>query len=156
MTTEENKTLCDKYPWLIPRNRFTGEISKTFDYRYTELDNMEPGWRKAFGEQFCEDMQNAINNLSDDARNKFRILDIKEKYAMLRVYVNMSDVGIDGVIRKYAKMSKYICGKCGKSATKITTSWFYPFCDKCLKESGMVNYIDIKEFYKEMETDEED
>ena len=155
MTTEENKVLCDKYPWLVPRNRFTGEISKTFNYRHTELDNMEPGWRKAFGEQFCEDMQNAINNLPDGIRNEFRLLDIKEKYASLRVYVNISDDGIADVINKYEKMSKYVCGKCGKPATKITTSWFYPFCDECLKESGTVNYIDIKEFYKEIETDEE-
>ena len=85
---------------------------------------------------------------------QFRILDIKEKYAMLRVYVNISDAGIEEVINKYTKLSKYICGHCGKPATKITTSWFYPLCDECLKESGMVNYIDIKKFYKELEDEE--
>ena len=45
-----NKKLIKKYPWLIPRNRWTDKIPNDYDYSWTELDSMEDGWRKAFGE----------------------------------------------------------------------------------------------------------
>lgn len=47
MTKEENRTLCERYPFLIPRDWKTGEVASDFDYEYTELDNMPEGWRKA-------------------------------------------------------------------------------------------------------------
>ena len=57
MNKEYNKQLVKKYPFLLPRNRWTGKVPKEYDYSYTELDDMPDGWRKAFGEQMCEEIK---------------------------------------------------------------------------------------------------
>ena len=54
---DHNYWLCYKYPWLIPHNRWTDEEIEDFDFSYTELDGMPEGWKKAFGEQICEEIQ---------------------------------------------------------------------------------------------------
>ena len=48
MTIEENRTLIEEMPFLLPRNRWTGEVSPDYDYSYTELDMAEvPGsWKQ--------------------------------------------------------------------------------------------------------------
>lgn len=38
-----NKELVEEFPFLLPRNRFTGEVPKDYDYSYTELDAMPEG-----------------------------------------------------------------------------------------------------------------
>ena len=52
-----NKSLIKKYPWLIPRSRRTGKVINNYDYTWTELDAMPKGWREAFGELLCEEIQ---------------------------------------------------------------------------------------------------
>ena len=54
---ESNQKLIERFPFLIPRNRWTGKVPEDYDYSYTELDSMPDGWRKAFGEQMCEDIR---------------------------------------------------------------------------------------------------
>lgn len=75
-----NKQLIAKYPWLLPRNRWTGEVVEDYDYSYTELDDMPDGWRAAFGEQMCEEIQQALNMMEPYQAADFRIVQIKEKY----------------------------------------------------------------------------
>ena len=72
----ENKRLVEEYPFLIPRNRFTDEIPDDYDYTYTELDDMPDGWRKAFGEQMCAEIKEALGPDIYD----YRVIQIKEKY----------------------------------------------------------------------------
>ena len=48
---EKNKALVDDFPFLLPRNRWTGKVPDDYDYSYTELDAMPEGWRTAFGLQ---------------------------------------------------------------------------------------------------------
>ena len=50
---ESNQKLIERFPFLIPRNRWTGKVPEDYDYSYTELDSMPDGWRKAFGEQMA-------------------------------------------------------------------------------------------------------
>ena len=54
---QENKELIKRYPFLLPRNRWTGEVAEDYDYHYTELDGMPDGWRIAFGKQMCEEIR---------------------------------------------------------------------------------------------------
>ena len=56
MNKEYNKQLVEKYPFLLPRNRWTGNVPADYDYSYTELDAMPDGWRKAFGEQMGQEI----------------------------------------------------------------------------------------------------
>ena len=37
-TKEQNKKLIERYPFLMPRNRWTGKVPEDYDYSYTELD----------------------------------------------------------------------------------------------------------------------
>ena len=87
-----NKELIKKYPWLLPHNRWTDKVSDDYDYSYTELDAMPDGWRKSFGEEMCEEIQKELEKCN--AVEGYRILQIKEKYAMLRWYDSGSPIGI--------------------------------------------------------------
>ena len=61
----ENRRLCERYPFLIPWNRYSGMLitegmtrdgywpgspkeRPRYDWSYTELDEMPEGWKKAF------------------------------------------------------------------------------------------------------------
>lgn len=147
---EKNKELIEKYPWLLPRNRWTGEVIKDYDYSFTELDDMPDGWRIAFGEQFCADIQHELDKLKPETAADFRIIQTKEKFGQLRFYTNWVTESLDEVIRRYENLSERTCIKCGAPATKITTGWITPLCDKCA-EVYHGNVIDINEFYNDDE-----
>ena len=51
----KNKELVKKYPFLYPHD-WSGKIIEDYDYSYTELDAIPSGWKKAWGELFCEDL----------------------------------------------------------------------------------------------------
>jgi len=87
---KQNKKLVQLYPWLLPHNRWTDKVSEDYDYSYTELDGLEPGWKIAFGLDLCEEIQACLNQLPSEQAAKFRIVQIKEKYASLRFYTNWS------------------------------------------------------------------
>lgn len=143
---EKNKELCEKYPFLIPRNRWTDAIPKDYNYKYTELDALEDGWRIAFGEQLCEELKEAL--IKTGCLDDYRIIQIKEKWGFLHWYSNTNDE-IRKVISKYEEMSRYTCGCCGKPATKVTTGWIYPYCDECAEKFVKYEYFaDINEFYR--------
>lgn len=75
-----NKYLCKTYPFLIPRNRWSGmritgaqnggywpgdpEAIPEYDYEYTELDSMPEGWRIAFGIEMCEEIKQELLRFS--------------------------------------------------------------------------------------------
>lgn len=147
-SVEHNKELIEKYPWLLPRNRWTGEVIEDYDYSFTELDDMPDGWRIAFGEQFCADIQHELDKLKPETAADFRVLQTKEKFGRLAFYTNWVTEGIDEVIRRYENLSEHTCIGCGAPATKVSTGWLSPWCDKCT-EKIHDNTIDIDEFYKE-------
>lgn len=151
-TKEENKALCERFPFLIPSNRRTGKkITEAqdwipeYDYEYTELDDMPDGWRIAFGEQLCEELKDVL--MRDECLDEYRITQIKEKFGSLRWY----DFGntYDGykIISKYENLSRKTCIVCGKPATRITTGWISPYCDDCVGEERS---IPIEEFYDDI------
>ena len=41
---ESNQKLIERFPFLIPRNHWTGKVPEDYDYSYTELDSMPDGW----------------------------------------------------------------------------------------------------------------
>lgn len=146
---EKNKELIEKYPWLLPHNRWTDKVDEKYDYSYTELDAMPDGWLNAFGEDMCEEIQQALNELGEQA-NTFRIMQIKEKYGSLRFYTNWNTSKISNIIHKYEQISRYTCIKCGAPATRVTTDWISPWCDECAKKF-FDDTVDINEFYNDDE-----
>lgn len=131
---ERNKELCAKYPFIIPRNSLTNEVLENYDYSWTKLDEMPQGWKKAFGENLCEEIKQALydSSLSLEQAKSYRIIKIKERFGMLRLCSNFFTREIDIVIKKYEKLSIRTCSVCGAPATKITKNWISPCCDKCI------------------------
>ena len=152
MTGKELKT---RYPFLIPRNRFTDKICDGIgmtqeEYEnWSELDDMPDGWRKAFGEQMCEEIYQALlKNGGKEAVNKYRIIQIKEKWGYLHWYDSNGNTEINKIIRKYEDISEKTCITCGKPATKISLGWISPYCDDCADELSKncgIKFIPIDE-----------
>lgn len=129
----KNKVLIERFPFLMPRNRWTDKIPEDFDYSYTELDAMPDGWRKAFGEQMCEEIRAELVRVN--YLDKYRITQIKEKYGSLRWYdLGCTERILHEIIPKYESLSVRTCIQCGKPATKISTGWISPYCDVCAEK----------------------
>jgi len=132
----KNWILCGKYPFLIPKywNRDTMqyEIDKDYDYKFTELDDMPDGWRKAFGEMMCEEIKQEL--IRCNYLNEYMITQIKEKYGELRWYDSGTpvDCKVPEIIDKYSMLSRNICIICGKPDVPITDNgWISPYCKNC-------------------------
>ena len=169
---EYNKQLIEKYPFLMPYNRWTGESTKDFDYSYTELIDMPRGWRIAFGEQMMQEIKDELIRAEaertgsqeerqrfadwyrterkadepDDLLHIFKFTQIKEKYGSLRAYTNFGTDKIYDIIRKYELISEKTCINCGKPATKISQGWISPWCDDCAKDIND-SFVDVDTFY---------
>ena len=133
--TEEqlhNWILCGKYPFLIPRYDWSGEIIEDYDYISTYLDDIPVGWKKAFGEMMCEEIKQELTRCN--YLNEFRIVQAKEKFGGLRIYTNGEpvDCKVQQIIDKYSTLSENICIICGKPDVPITNNgWISPYCKKC-------------------------
>lgn len=132
MTILENKELVEKYPFFKLDD----------DYKYTMLDDMPKGWRKAFGDKFCEELLDAVKKA--DLLDDFKIIQIKEKFGALRVYSNKYTDEIFDLFNKYETLSETICIECGKPATKITLGWISPYCDNCIPKNSDGTEVDNK------------
>lgn len=100
---------------------------------YNMLDFMPEGWRKAFGVRMCEDIKREL--LKTGGRkllHSYRVIDIKEKWGLLR----WDDAGctkdLHKIIAMYEDMSQHYCIDCGELATCMTPVeyWRSPYCDK--------------------------
>lgn len=166
-TKQRNRELCERFPFLIPFNRWSGKKitdccgpdgeegfwpdnpeahPEEYDYETTELDDMPYGWRKAFGEQMCEEIMDEL--VAHDLVDKYRVDQIKEKYGTLRWYdSNSTDKIWSEIIPKYEELSWHTCIRCGKPSTKMSLGWVSPFCDECAEE--LSNRIMFKPIDKE-------
>ena len=163
-----NKELCDKYPWLIPTNRWTGRrIDGWEKYEYSEFDSIPRGWRIAFGEEMIKELDEEMQTWTAAERENFRITDIKEKWGHLCLYTNGESEKFREIVSKYTQRSKRICIHCGRPARWITRGWYMPLCDICAHEQfDHINpsyvvptqwedeFIDIDEFYNEIEEED--
>lgn len=136
---EYNKSLIKKYPWLYPRSEWSGERIENYDYTWTELDVMPNGWREAFGELLCEEIQEELEkyNFVDE----YSIAQIKEKFGGLRWYDNgvPSECKIHEIIENYSVCSEYICIFCGELDVPCTDGWITPVCKNCIKKTNIKN-----------------
>ncbi len=160
LSKEENKALCERFPFLIPSNRWSGrritegagfwpgdpDRIPEYDWEYTELDEMPDGWRIAFGEALCEELKAVLDAVGHT--DEYRIVQIKEKYGYLRWYDNANTREGYKIISKYARISQRTCIVCGKPATQISTGWISPYCDECVsKIKHMERFVPIEEWY---------
>ena len=123
----KNKELCEYFPFLYPTYP-----QDEYNYEWTELDQMPEGWRKAFGEQMCEEILTEL--ITSGLLDEYKILQIKEKYGQLCWYASPTTQRIEEIIQKYSNLSKHICINCGCPATQVSITWISPWCDQCAKD----------------------
>lgn len=118
-----NVALCTKYPWLVPKD------VPEYDYTWSMLDGMPIGWRKAFGMEMCEEIQQVYETLPPEVKKEFCILDLKEKFGELVIYFYPVVDEIEKISRKYEKLSTTVCQFCGAPATNVSQGWIGYWCD---------------------------
>lgn len=75
-----NIELIKKYPWLQLRNVWTNE---KLDSEFTWLDDLPEGWRKAFGLQMVEELDQILRKV--DCQREYKIAQIKEKWRRIKM-----------------------------------------------------------------------
>ena len=130
---------------------------------------MPEGWRLAFGEQLCQEIQEALEEaqkldpnggyeecaITTNYDSKvivpyiegYRITEIKEKYGTLRWYDNGATQKVHDIIAKYERLSGDVCIRCGKPAIWESLGWISFFCDDCAKTEAsevLKDYPDAK------------
>lgn len=138
----ENRKLCKRYPFLIFYNWRTGKRDPR-PYDFTWLDHMEPGWRKAFGIQMCEEIRRDL--IKHNFLNKYCIVQIKEKFGELRWYDGGIPIGskVWDIIEKYSDISTHTCYVCGAPGKTINDNgWLITMCSDCYKKFKEKNYGD--------------
>lgn len=133
-----NKKLLKKYPWLAPIDLWARRINT---YDFTLLDQMEDGWRKAFGILMIKDIDKALNG------HMLHTNQIKEKYGRLTWYFSTDKEvydAVDNVIDAYSYISEHVCIHCGQPDVGYTSGYIIPICKKCFCHD---DYYTKKDYY---------
>lgn len=150
-----NKKLIKHYPFLLPKNVWSGRVVKGYDYTWTEYDCLCKGWRIGFGKFLLQDLREAC--LITDFLDKLQFSQIKEKYGSLRMYNFGAPQEVHNVLNEYEFISQYVCCQCGSPYACIVDNygWYLPLCEKCwnknnkLRESKGWKVIPWEEVYDE-------
>lgn len=134
---QKNKELIEIYPFLLPRNRWTDEVDKEYDYSYTELDlGMEEGWIRCFGIPLLKDLKEIL--VKNNCFNSYRITEIKEKWGQLRWYDNGAPEEWQDHLYAWEYISEHTCKNCGKFPVPMRyDGWISPYCDECFQELSL-------------------
>ena len=143
----KNFFFCLKYPFW-----------KEVGYRYTWYDDIDWGWRKAFGKQLSKDIKAAFKedkkiNPNLKWKDALHFEQIKEKFATLRLYASATE-NIMEVLNYYENISEGYCIKCGKPAEYETGGWIIPVCSECFDSIYKTEYKKL--YYEELNDDEND
>lgn len=147
---KKNRCLCQRYPFLLPRNVWTGKVVENYNYTWTEADCFEPGWWKRFGIPLCEDLREVL--LKYDYLEKFRFSQIKEKYGSLCLYDFGAPKEWNEHLYAWEYISEHTCVRCGAFPVKMRDDgWVSPYCDSCFSR---INKNASKEQLKKMTVDD--
>lgn len=91
------------------------------DTNYDWIDFLPSGWH-----ELARKMIQECKIVFPD----FKIYELKEKFGALRCYHN-GPQEVDDITDRYENLTSKTCCKCGAPATKYSTSWILPWCDKC-------------------------
>ena len=131
---KENKKLIQRYPFLMPKNVWTGKDVENFDYTWNEFESgMPKGWWKRFGKVLCEDLREVL--LKYDYLNEYFPVQVKEKYGGLRIYDNGTPKEWDQHLRAWELISEHTCAICGAFPVPMRhDGWIIPECDRCFRQ----------------------
>ncbi len=131
MKAELTQKLFNKYPKIFSKT----ERDTKDNLLYFGIDH-DDGWYGLI-DNLCNAIQTYIDsdhNIPQVDRNKPQVVavQVKEKFGMLRFYVEASDEFIEGMIRLAENLSGTICEKCG-TTKKVgkTCGWIKTLCKSC-------------------------
>ena len=153
---EYNRYLVERYPFLLPKHIWTGNVLDNYDYTFTLADEIPDGWRLAFGDQMLEELRNEC--IRCNYLDQYSVVQIKEKFGALCWYTGSipQDSHLQEIAHKYERMSGQICIECGKPAEYISTGWISPFCKECAEKITAQNNQEKREWAKNYHTAYED
>lgn len=137
-----NEQLIERFPFVKCRNRFSGEESEGIElcrqWGWYDLELL-----------ICEHIKPFYDSWNKELKERFMILDSKEKYGTLRFYISFGNDEIYKTIRDAEHLSRCVCTNCGKlkknwngkKAIIYKEKCFYGscFCKKCAKEISSKN-----------------
>lgn len=91
-----------------------------------------PGWYHIV-EELCNNIAWYLKNLKKDALPNFKVVQVKEKFAGLRFYVDNANETIDGMIVMAESWASKSCEVCGNRGTRRNTGWLSVLCDEHAK-----------------------
>lgn len=144
---QRNKELIERYPYLLPRDAWTGEVIEDYDYTWIEDCELPYGWRRLFL-QMCEDIRQPL--IDADYLDKFRFSQVKEKYNRMECYTLGAPEAVHDIISKYTMMACYVCSRCGKPATFETDGYVASYCDDCWQDFAKQwkgRWLNFKPYY---------
>lgn len=141
-TNEQRKQLIEKYPYLQPRNVWTGEVAESYDYTYIRGEHELPnGWIRLFL-LYCKNIRPLLEKYNQI--NKYRFSQIKEKYGTMRMYDFGAPIEVHRLNTMYDCYSQYICCKCGQYADYQTIGWIESYCNICWPKDPQDVVINLK------------
>ena len=126
LTTEQRKKLIEVYPYLLPRNLWTDEVSPDYNYDHIRGEfELPPGWERLFL-LYCMHLKPIL--MKHNYVDKFRFTQIKEKSGRIRLYDNGAPMEAHNLEQIFYTLSGGICEYCGKKAVYETHGWIEVLC----------------------------
>lgn len=88
------------------------------------------GWYPLLHELFAV-LEHHLKYLSEEVRSEYYVVQVKEKFSLLRVYLNKEDEFMTGAIAMAEGMSGKICEECGLPGQRRSGSWIRTLCNVC-------------------------
>lgn len=124
MKIELEQRLMKSFPFMRAHN-WSG---KSLDFPIS--CDCGDGWFSLIYE-LCEKIQKVLNNESKEFKESFYVLQIKEKFASLRVCTSCINDEIDKLIDAVETDSTHICEECGASGEARTKyGWKKTLCEE--------------------------
>ena len=97
-------------------------------YDFSMFELLPPGWHTAFARDMAEEIQQVLGRQPEEVRDSFQIMDVKEKWGRMRIYVSPYIEEVEDVIDKYETIAMRTCCVCGKPVEVIK---LFPLCEVC-------------------------
>lgn len=131
MTIEENKKLCEIYPFL--KIQYFSDLGSDIEYSRTWSDEVAAGWLSAFGEEMWDDLKELLQK--ENYLNQFVFIHIKENFGVLKFYYESVPIELkENLIaweNKYEAKCMLYCQQCGEPTHYITTNFANYLCETC-------------------------
>jgi hypothetical protein len=125
--------LASRYPLSLSEMRWPSEPLGTFRAHATARWGIEchAGWRGLI-EKFLDELEAAIAAEPPDSRDEYRIVQIKEKFGRLTVYLaSVGTPAMKSAIESAAEESTRTCEICGEPGLPAERGgWWAPGCDR--------------------------